>query len=104
MRLMMYLAMTDPSLSYPIDPLAVTLDFPSSSDRNKAASTLRMAAEFEGHREVIIATALPERPNFPDPAYETLRIVSGRDYPERHYAAWATLAAEQTAAISRADR
>jgi hypothetical protein len=112
MRVMMYLAMTDPSLPYPIDALAAALDFPSSSDRNKAAYTVRMAADFEGHRVAIIDIALPnllkllrsERANIHDPAYETLNIVSGRDYAERDYTAWAAWAAEQTAAISPANR
>lgn len=96
MRVMMYMAMEDPTRPYPVEALAAALDFPSESDRNKSAYTLRWAAEFEPHREVIAATALPnllrllrsERPNIHEPAYEALKILSGRDYSDRDYAAW----------------
>ena len=102
MRVMMHLAMTDPSLPYPIESLAAALDFPSESDRNKAAYCVRMTADHEGHRAAIRAAAVPnllkvlrsERPNIHDPAYETLKILSGRDYADRDYAAWEDWAAE----------
>jgi hypothetical protein len=112
MRVMMYLAMADPGLAYPIEALTAALDFPAESDRNKAASTVRMAAEFAAHRAAIAESALPnllrllhsERPNIHDPAYETLKIVSGRDFPARDYAAWERWAADAAATRSLATR
>jgi hypothetical protein len=112
MRVMMFLAMADPGLAYPIEALTSALDFPAESDRNKAAFTVRMAAEFAAHRAAIVDSALPnllrllhsERPNIHDPAYETLKIVSGRDFPARDYAAWERWVAETTPASSPATR
>jgi hypothetical protein len=105
MRVMMYMAMDDPSQPFPIEALAAALDFPSESDRNKAAYTVRWAAEFEPHRARIIATALPtllqllrsDRPNIHEPAYEALQVLSGRDYADRDYAAWDAWAASRAA-------
>ena len=103
MRVMMYMAMEDPSLPYPIEALDAALDFPSESDRNKAAYTVRWAAEYEPHRAAIAASTLPdllrllqsERPNIHEPAYEALKILSGRDYGDRDYAAWDAWAASR---------
>jgi hypothetical protein len=98
-------------LSLPFAPRFLLATDAEASDRNKAASTVRMAAAFAGHRAAIIAAALPNllkllpsgRPNIHEPAYETLKIVSGRDYGERDYAAWRAWAAGQ-AAFSPAGR
>ena len=112
MRVMMYMAMADPSQPFPLQALTAALDFPSESDRNKAAYTVRWAAEFEPHRAGLAAIAVPnllrllrsERPNIHEPAYEALKILSGRDYSGRDYAAWDAWAGDEAAASDSAGR
>jgi hypothetical protein len=96
MRVLMFLAQRRADVDFPIRDLIAALDFPSSTDRNKAAYTVAALAEQPPYRDAIRAEAVPaalrllrlETPNNHDPAYEILRRVSGETYGDRDYAAW----------------
>jgi hypothetical protein len=101
MRIMFYMAQTDPSRDYPLDALLAAFDFPAASDRNKAGVTLVELAKSPRYRAQIEAEAVPvalrllrlEQPINHDPAYELLTILSGETFGERDYAAWERWAA-----------
>jgi hypothetical protein len=105
MRVFLYLARFHPELDYPVDDLIAALDFPSSSDRNKAGYTLAELAAQPRYRDAIRAGAVPialrmlrlEQPNNHDPAYEILKLVSGESFGDRDYAAWERWAAANLA-------
>jgi len=96
MRVLMFLAKARPELDYPVEDLIAALDFPASSDRNKAGYTLAALAVQPRYRAAIRDGAVPTalrmlrmlKPNNHDPAYEILRLVSGESYGDRDYAAW----------------
>ena len=103
MRVMWFMAATHPELDFPIHDVIAAMDFPSSSDRNKAALVVAMLAGRSKYRDVIHAEAAPialrllrlEQPNNHDPAYRILVAVSGEHFGERDYAAWQRWAAER---------
>lgn len=102
MRVLMFLAQKRPDLDFPLDDLIEALDFPASSDRNKAGSTLAVLAAQPRYRERLraaVPTALRvlrlEEPNNHDPAYEILKHVSGESFGDRDYAAWERWAAQE---------
>ena len=96
MRVLMFLAKARPELDYPVEDLIAALDFPTSSDRNKAGYTLAALAGQPRYRAAIRNGAVPIalrmlrllKPNNHDPAYEILQLVSGESYGDRDYAAW----------------
>lgn len=101
LRIMLYMAEADPQRDYPLGRVIAALDFPGSSERNKAAYTLLHLAQAGVHHETIMTEALPnvlrllrtEKPNTHEPAYELLTVLSGETYGERDYAAWESWAA-----------
>jgi hypothetical protein len=101
MRVLMFLANARPELDYPVEDLIAALDFPTSSDRNKAGYTLAALAAQSRYRAAIRDGAVPIAlrmlrllmPNNHDPAYEILQLVSGESYGNRDYAAWEAWAA-----------
>lgn len=103
MRVLMFMAQKRPELDFPIDDLITALDFPSNSDRNKAGYTLAALAAQPKYRDTIRAKAVPTllrmlrlaQPNNHDPAYQTLKIVSGEAFGDRDYAAWERWAASR---------
>jgi hypothetical protein len=96
MRVLMFLAKARPELDYPVEDLIAALDFPASSDRNKAGYTLAALAAQPRYRAAIRDGAVPTalrmlrmlKPNNHDPAYEILQLVSRESYGDRDYAAW----------------
>lgn len=96
MRVLMFLANARPELDYPVEDLIAALDFPTSSDRNKAGYTLAALATQSRYRAAIRDGAVPSalrmlrllKPNNHDPAYEILQLVSGESYGDRDYDAW----------------
>jgi len=95
MRVLAFIAAKQGGASIPIEPVLQALDYPSASDRNKAASVLVGLSGRPENREAILSAALVllrllrlEQPNNHDPAYQILRQVSGEEYDERDYAAW----------------
>ena len=103
MRVLMMLAQRRPDLDFPVRDLIAALDFPSSSDRNKAAYTVAALADQPKYRDAIRADAVPaalrllrlQKPNNHDPAYEILTKVSGEAFAERDYTAWERWAASR---------
>jgi hypothetical protein len=96
MRIMSEMAQSDPGRTYPIGDLVAALDFPHADDRNKSASVIVVLARLPRYRELILATAVPtllkllklHQANNHDPAYEVLKVVSGKDLGDRNQAAW----------------
>lgn len=96
MRVMSHIAERQPELAYPIEDLVRAMDFPTATDRNKAAYTLTKLIKSKRHREQIAASALPhalralrlEQPINHEPALELLRDISGENIGARDYAAW----------------
>jgi len=101
MRVLMFLAQKRADVDFPIRDLIAALDFPSASDRNKAAYTVSGLADQPRYRDVIRTDAVPvalrllrtEQVNNHLPAYEILTKVSGEAFGERDYAAWERWAA-----------
>jgi hypothetical protein len=101
MRVLIFLATARPDLDYPVEDLIAALDFPTSSDRNKAGYTLAALAAQPRYRAAIRDRAVPTalrmlrmlKPNNHEPAYEILKLVSGESYGDRDYAAWEQWAA-----------
>jgi len=101
MRVLMFMAQEGADVDFPIRDLVAALDFPASSDRNKAAYTVAALADQPKYRDTIRADAVPtvlrllrlEQPNNHDPAYQILKSVSGQAFGERDYAAWEAWAA-----------
>lgn len=101
MRVLMFLAQKRPDVAFPIGDLISALDFPSSSDRNKAGYTVAALADVPKYRDAIRADAVPvalrmlrlEQPNNHEPAYQILTKISGETFGERDYAAWERWAA-----------
>ncbi len=96
MRVLAEMIRADPDRPFPASDLAAAMDFPSVSDRNKAASAVALLAESPRHRPIIRETAVPtalrllrlEQPNNHDPAYELLKTLSGEDFGPRAYEQW----------------
>jgi hypothetical protein len=96
LRVLIMLAHRTPPVSIPLAPILRALQFPATSDRNKAGYVLAALADRPENREPIRRQVGPvllemlqlEQPNNHDPAFEVLRKISGRDFAERDYAAW----------------
>jgi hypothetical protein len=80
----------------PLAPVLKAIDFPETSDRNKALSVLDGLADDRANHRTIIREAGPtllrvlrlQQPNNHDPAYSILKKVSGKSFGERDYGAW----------------
>jgi hypothetical protein len=99
MRVLADIAFHHPELEIPIEPVLEALDFPATTDRNKAAAILAgLLARSDGaqyQREVaeragptLLAMLRLEQPNNHDFAFEILKRISGKTFGERDYAAW----------------
>jgi hypothetical protein len=101
MRVLMFMAQRGADVDFPVRDLIAALDFPSSTDRNKAAYTVAALAGEPKYRDIIRGEAVPaalrllklEKPNNHDPAYQILTQVSGERFAERDYATWERWAA-----------
>ncbi|WP_437980152.1 HEAT repeat domain-containing protein [Sorangium sp. So ce117] len=99
MRVVAHVAMSHHDVPIPLTPFLKALDGPTTTDRNKAAAvTWGLIDRPEGTKlyAQVITEAGPtllkllklEQPNNHDFAYLILKKVSGKDFPERDYAAW----------------
>jgi hypothetical protein len=96
MRVLIYVAREHPELDFPVHDLIAAMDFPGTSDRNKASYVVDALADQPRYRDTIRAEAVPTalrllkltQPNNHEPAYEILTKLSGEQYGERDYAAW----------------
>lgn len=96
LRVLQQMAREQKDLKIPLDPILRALDFPATTDRNKALATLAGLATRPELREEIARRAgetLIEilkllQPNNHDYAYIILKEISGEEYGERDYDAW----------------
>ena len=106
MRVIADMARHHPEVEVPLDPVLDALDYPATTDRNKAAAILTGLLEREhstvDRRRVIeragatlLAMLRLRQPNNHDFAFRILEAVSGEHYDERDYAAWDAWLASQ---------
>jgi len=96
MRILAGMATAGKDVDYPIQDIIAALDFPATTDRNKAAAIVSGLLQFQRYRDAVVAQALPtvirllklQQPNNHAFAYEILKKASGKDYGEREYAKW----------------
>lgn len=96
MRVLADLAKERNDLAIPIDPFLEALDFPETSDRNKALATLACLATKPANKEALIRKAGASlirilrllQPNNHDFAYAILKEISGKHFSARDYQAW----------------
>jgi hypothetical protein len=99
MRVMYDVATHHPEIDVPVEPVLVALDYPGTTDRNKAgavldallkrpgAATLRCPIVTRGGATLLGMLRL-QQPNNHDFAFSILRAVSGLELGERDYEAW----------------
>lgn len=99
-RIFSDIAMFHPDLPLPVGEVAKVLNFPATTDRNKASIFFQGIATNrflrEKYNDVLILEVVPillktlrlEQPNNHDPAYTTLRLLSGQNYDKRDYQSW----------------
>lgn len=83
-------------IDIPVSKIVKALDFPSTTDRNKALYILSGLAEKTENIKYIksqagsylIATLKLEQPNNHDISYAILKKISGKNYSDRDYKAW----------------
>jgi hypothetical protein len=100
MRVLAHIALHHPEIALPLDPVLEALEFPTTTDRNKAAAILSGVVKrpsvapatrhlvVERAGETLLAMLQLSQPNNHDFAYEILKAVSGESYGERDHAAW----------------
>ncbi len=96
MRVLAFIASSQPEVDIPIPPIATALRYPATTDRNKAAAILFGLANRGEDHEVIARRAGPalleilrlEQPNNHDFAYRILRQISGEAFGDRDYEDW----------------
>jgi hypothetical protein len=84
---------------FPVHDILQALDFPDTTDRNKALYilySLSKSKQSDSYRSTIAHHASHrlvdllrlQQPNLHDMAYVLLKQISGKEYGERDYAAW----------------
>lgn len=95
-RVLSEVAMKHPKLHIPVEPILKVLNFPATTDRNKASAVLEYLSLKEENKLIIIRTAGKtliemlklKQPNNHDPAYIILKNLSGNDFGKHDYQAW----------------
>lgn len=95
-RVLSEIARRHPKIEIPVEPILQVLNFPETTDRNKAGYTLVSLSLKEKNKKPILCSGgkiLLEmlklvQPNNHDPAYVVLKNISGQDFGERNYPAW----------------
>lgn len=90
------LASKHPEIEMPIEPFLQALQFPTTTDRNKAAYTLVPLSRKKRNKRLIVDRAGStliemlklQQPNNHEPAYEILKNISGEKYEARDYQSW----------------
>ena len=108
-RVFSALASKPEKVDVPLEPFLRALNFPATTDRNKAGAVLETLSKNPRHHariardagSVLIAMLRLKQPNNHDPAYVVLKNISGRAYGERDYAAWEKWLAEAAARDTR---
>ena len=101
------IAFHHPELELPLDGVIKVLNFPETTDRNKASAViyalLSHSEQVEKYRPVLMKKTVPIllrmlrllQPNNHDWAYQSLKILAGQDFGERNYGAWDAWFAQQ---------
>lgn len=96
MRVLIGTALNGVVVSYPVDDIISAMDFPATTDRNKAAFLISILAKEERNKKAIISSGVPvlirllklKQPNNHDPAYEALKSLSGESFADSDSEAW----------------
>jgi carboxyl-terminal processing protease len=95
MRVLSQVADKHPDIDVPVEPVLAALEYPATTDRNKAAAIVyalakrpRCRAAIIGRGAALMALLQLEQPNNHSWAYAILRELSGESYGERDYTAW----------------
>lgn len=96
MRVLGVVLINNPSIKFPIDSVFKALDFPATTDRNKALliisalSTNPTYIKFITKKvgDKLIDHLRLSQPNLHNLAYETLKKISGKKYGEYDYQSW----------------
>jgi hypothetical protein len=107
MRVLSGMSRAGRDLDYPIRDIIAALDFPATTDRNKAGVLVNDLVQFPRYRQAVVAQALPtlmrlltlEQPDNHGFAFEILKKISGKQYGERDYASWESWVSQQRRAL-----
>ena len=112
MRVLAEIALRHQDVHIPLDPILQAINFPDTTDRNKAAAIidrlLQRADSKKLHRriinqagEIVLAMLRLKQPNNHDYAYFILKRLSGKDFGEWNHLAWARWLAEERVKLNR---
>jgi hypothetical protein len=95
-RVLGEIAMKHTEIDIPVEPILKVLNFPATTDRNKAGYVLSSLSQKPMNMKPIIQSGgfilfemlKLKQPNNHDPAYLILKNVSGQNFGERDYHAW----------------
>lgn len=96
LRVLSEIANSHPEIDVPLAPVLNALEFPSTTDRNKAGYTLVGLSKLEKNktpiakssgRTLLLMLKLAQ-PNNHDPAYQILQNISGKSFGDRDYDSW----------------
>jgi hypothetical protein len=107
MRVVALLAGNHAEIEVPLGPAIRALDYPSTTDRNKAAAIIEARCGRPEYRETILRDAGPRllemlalwQPNNHDYAYQILTKVSGESFDKRDHESWAAWLEGATSAV-----
>jgi hypothetical protein len=103
MRVFGYVGQFHPELTLPTEAIAEALNFPTTTDRNKALFALASISQITNQREylikntgsLLVSILKLQQPNNHDLAYSVLKTLSGRNFGEHDYSAWEKWLADQ---------
>jgi len=104
MRVLSEIAMRYPEIQIPLDLIINAINYPSTSDRNKALAVLFSLAGSkknvpvikEKAGQILINLLKLKQPNNHLPAYFILKKISDQDFGETNYEAWSRLISKKT--------
>jgi len=96
LRVLIFVAAREKDARIPLGPIIKAIDYPETTDRNKALYVLDgLAARPENKAQIareagrrLVALLKLEQPNNHDPAYSILKNISGKSFGERDYKSW----------------
>lgn len=95
-RVLGEIAMKHSDIDIPVEPILKVLNFPATTDRNKAGYVLSSLSQKQKNKKPIVQSGGAfllemlklKQPNNHEPAYTILKNVSGQNFGERDYQAW----------------
>lgn len=97
-RVLAHMSNEGVAMTVPLEPVLQAIDFPATTDRNKALALLTGIVEHSDEHDARVADQAGQRlvellrlqqPNNHDFAWRVLKAISGQDLGERDYEAWA---------------